>query len=137
MQLTIATGESQGALGHEDLRFHFRNHSMHSCTLIGRPHIVLLRAGGSSLPTHERHGPGYMTRSQPRRLVELKPMGLAYFTIEWENVPTGSEKCPAAVAVRVRPPQDHHALTISLPHGGITPCGGNIIVTRVGPKPVG
>lgn len=129
-QLTVAPGPAQGAAGSIGQSVHFRNVSVHACTLYGYPGMQMLNGSGHDLTTYVHRGSSVTVMQRPVRLVTLGPGQQAAFDIGYADATGfGNERCPASARVEITPPNDYKALTITWrlqPYGGSIPhleCG--------------
>lgn len=134
-QLTITPIGGSAGVGHVGVEFRLRNHSALGCTLSGYPGAQLLDAHRHPLATIVRWGPGYLSGSRPVRAVYLAPGGDAYFTLEWDQIPSTGETCSVASALLVTPPNAYTPL-LALPGAVvIRACGGRLTASPVEPTP--
>ena len=120
-QLAGAEYESNGAVGTVVVSITLTNKGA-PCTLRGYAGLRLARASGP-LPTTVVHG-GHSAVSQPVRLVSLARGGRATILIAYSHVPTGTEKCPTATKLLVRPPGASGWVNVAV---GLDPCGRGTI----------
>jgi Protein of unknown function (DUF4232) len=122
--LRLGNPQATGAAGTIRVRFVFRNVGSRTCSFFGYPGMRLLN-------THHRQMPTTVTRAAatPHSLL-LAPGRKASFYAQYSDVPTGSEKCPAATYAAVSPPNDYRTITATLPYPA-TACGGRISVWPV------
>jgi hypothetical protein len=132
-QLSLSVVMGTGAAGHMARLFRLHNHSSRTCSLIGYPGVQLVDARGRALPTHAEWAPAGFLGSQPKHVIELRPGANAYFAIEWAEIPTGSQACPVASAVRIIPPNTYRSLRVQTT-GRV--CGGNLSVSVVQSTPL-
>lgn len=137
VQLAIQPGQSNAGVGHVGIQYRVINTSQRTCQLYGYPGVVLLDANFSTLPTHLRRSGGYLGGSPQPRLVVLAPGKAGYFFLEWVHIPATGQTCPQARYLMIIPPNDFLPdVTWAANGGSITPCGGNVVVSPLEPKPI-
>ena len=133
-QLAIAQDASSGATGHLGIELRLHNVSRQPCTLKGYATVVLLDGSRRPLLTVLRWGPGgFFNFNRPVRLVTLAPGGNAYLAMGWTHIPTPGQTCPRAPNLLILPPRASSALVVSMGHGGVDACGGQLSVSAVEP----
>jgi hypothetical protein len=134
--LSIAPDFSSGATGHIGIELRLHNVSAQSCTLRGYATIVLLDGARRPLQTVLRWGPGgFFNFNRPVRLVSVAPGGNAYIAMGWAHIPTPGQSCPLALHLLLLPPGASSAVLVTLAHGGVDACGGQLAVSAVEPTP--
>lgn len=125
-QLTLTIQTSQGAAGHIAQQDMFTNKSNTKCTLYGYPGAVMLDSQQKPLATKANwQTTGFSYSNQQKQLVTLNPGGVAYFIVEWSDVPVGSEtSCPTAAYLSVTPPNDFSVITAA---DSINACNGGTL----------
>lgn len=125
-QLTLAIQSTQGAAGHIAQQDQFTNKSSTKCTLYGFPGAVMLDAQQKQITTKANwQTTGFSYSNQQKQLVTLNPGGVAYFMVEWSDVPVGSEtSCPTSAYLSVTPPNDFSVVTIA---DAINACNGGTL----------
>jgi hypothetical protein len=128
-QLSLAFVGTQGAPGHLEATFAFRNHSGASCSLRGYPGAQLVDAQGRQLQTQLKWGHGFFPDTMlPPRTVVIEPgragrFGLSFAT---NNEYGGGISCATAAWLDSVPPNAYQSLRVALTGGGhpvIAPCG--------------
>ena len=133
-QLAIAQDFSSGATGHIGIELRLHNVSTQPCTLKGYATVVLLDGSRRPLLTVLRWGPGgFFNFNRPVRLVTLAPGGNAYLAMGWTHIPEPGQTCPLAPNLLILPPRASSALVVSMGHGGVDACGGQLSVFAVEP----
>jgi hypothetical protein len=125
-QLHLATPRTNGAAGTIHLIFTFRNRSATTCTMFGYPGMRLLNKHHRAMPTTVIREPA------TEQSVLVAPGGRASFAASYSDVPTGSQRCPAATYAAVWPPNDFRTLTVAFPFPAQV-CGGGMHVWPVVP----
>jgi hypothetical protein len=128
-QLSASPQNVGGGAGTIELSVSLTNTSTSTCTLAGYPGMQLLSSSGASLPTNVVRGGGQpftaSAANQPPSTVTLAPNAVAAFSLNYEDVPVGSETtCPTSAKAEITPPNDTAFLTVALQ---IAPCGGGTI----------
>jgi hypothetical protein len=132
-QLSLSVVLGTGAAGHMARLFRLHNHSSRTCSLSGYPGVQLVDARGQVLPTHVQWEPAGFLGSQPKHVIELRPGANAYVAIEWAEIPTGSQACPVASALRIIPPNTYRSVRVQTT---ARVCGGNLSVSVVQSTPL-
>lgn len=135
-QLSLAIQTSQGAAGHIAQQDQFTNKSNATCTLYGYPGAVMLDSQQKPIATKTNwQTTGFSYSNQQKQLVTLHPGGVAYFIVEWSDVPVGTEtSCPTATYLSVTPPNDFSVLTAA---DSINACnGGTLGISPVEPNKI-
>jgi hypothetical protein len=133
-QLAIVQDRSSGATGHIGIELRLHNVSKQQCSLKGYATVVLLDGSHRPLLTVLRWGPGgFFNFNRPVRLVTLAPGGNAYLAMGWTHIPTPGQTCPPAPNLLILPPRASSALVVSMGHGGVDACGGQLSVSAVEP----
>jgi hypothetical protein len=115
MSLSFLGG--QGATGHGLLGFALHNTGGSSCSTIGYPGIQFLDRGGGDLPTTPIHTTHDFFGSTPLRPLVVGPGQTVSFRIGVTHGNGSTAGCTTAYALQVIPPNDTHALLVSLPNG--------------------
>lgn len=137
IQVNIQPGQDNSGAGHIGIQYRVLNISRQTCQMYGYPGAVLVDASFSTLPTHLRRSGGYLGGSPRPRLVVLAPGQSGYFFLEWVHFPAPGQTCPQARYLMITPPNDLLPVVTWAANGGnITPCGGNVVVSSVEPKPI-
>ncbi len=135
-QLTLSMQTSQGAMGHVAQQDEFTNKSTTTCTLYGYPGAVMLDSQQKTIATKTNwQTTGFSYSNQQKQLVTLHPGGVAYFIVEWSDVPVGAEtSCPTSTYLSVTPPNDFSVITIA---DQINACnGGTLGMSPVEPNKI-
>jgi Protein of unknown function (DUF4232) len=137
IQLTIRSGQSQGAAGHIAVIYRLHNMWNQPCTLFGYPGLQLLDRNFHSLPTHLHRGAGGIIGGFPARLVRVGPYGNAYFALGYSDVEINNQPCRQVSYLMIIPPNDYlPVVTYATSHGqAILACSGNIDITPVSAHP--
>jgi hypothetical protein len=106
-----------------------KNLSSKTCSISGYPGILLVGAGGVSLPTNVVRGgpPPFPTpaANRPPTAQKVAPGKSVSFDLSYGDVPVGTEtSCPTSTEVEVTPPDDDEYGVVTLQ---IAPCGGGTI----------
>ena len=121
-QLAAQELDSGGAAGTIVASITLKNVSSASCALEGYAGLQLQDAGGSPLPTNVVHGGlGFLDRTPSR--VSLASGGDGTLLIAYHDVPSGTEECPTATTLLIRPPGASDSIPLSI---NLIPCGGRI-----------
>ena len=112
----------QGATGHGELGFAVHNTSGSTCTTDGYPGIQFTGEGGALLPTVTHRTTNDFFGHSPLAAVVLAPGATASFRLGVTHGISSSAGCTTAHGVRVIPPDDTGALSVSIP-AGATECG--------------
>src|SRR5919204_2010204 len=133
-QLAIAQDASSGVTGHLGIELRLHNVSRQPCTLKGYATVVLLDGFRRPLLTVLHWGPGgFFNFNRPVRLVALAPGGNAYLAMGWTHIPAPGQTCPLAPNLLILPPGASSALLVSMGHGAVDACGGQLSVSAVEP----
>jgi hypothetical protein len=136
-QLSARRTDTQGATGHIETGFEFRNASSRGCRLRGYPGALMLDAQGRAMPTHLTRGNGFFPdTTTPPRTVTIAARGGARFTLSYADNSeyAGRRSCPVAAALMITPPQSGSALRVSLGGAGqprFAPCGSRLTASPV------
>jgi uncharacterized protein DUF4232 len=133
-QLRLRVVSSQGATGHLETTFAFRNSSGTRCRLFGFPGARMLSATRRPLRTIVERGDGFFSFPRHGTEVVLQPGGSARFSLGWSdnNAQGGSPAtCPRADRLEVTPPNDYSFLEISVRSLYFAPCDGRITASPV------
>ncbi|HUY10270.1 MAG TPA: DUF4232 domain-containing protein [Candidatus Dormibacteraeota bacterium] len=139
-RITASQGQSNGAAGHQSYAFVLTNTGSTSCTLDGYPYVQLLDGSGNALGTTPiESNDGVTSVSLLPETVTLAVGGTASFALQYEDVPTGSQTCPAAASMRIYLPgtADTTAPSPVTVSTDIAPCGGIVYLSpiRAGTSP--
>lgn len=128
--LRLVAQPGQGAAGTEFVPLRFELRRPGHCTLGGYPGVTLLTG---SHPLHVRVG---RRPTGLARTVHLDTRHPAYFSLVYHNLgPPGGRLCHGRVTgVRIIPPNDRHALTVTLRPGLSLVCLQSVAVEPVGPR---
>lgn len=100
------------------------NTGTQSCTLDGYPTVTLM-VGTSPITTNQTDGnDGIAEVSNTPTLVTVAPGASASFVLQWSDVPTDNDSCPASNWLQIQLPQQ--TVGILVDSGTITACGGDI-----------
>jgi hypothetical protein len=136
-QLRLVHVGSEGATGHIQASFQFRNVSQKACTLFGYPGAQMLDAKGNKLATRVQRGGAFFaeTRRAPRKVL-LGPGQPARFVFGYSTNPeygsgtTGApQTCPAAAKLEITPPNTYSQLVVAV--SDFAPCGGVLVAGPV------
>ena len=133
-QLRLRVVSSQGAAGHLEATFAFRNSSSSRCRLFGFPGAQMLSPTRRPLRTIVERGDGFFSFPRHPTAVVLQPGGSARFSLGWSdnNEQGGSPAtCPRADRLEVTPPNDYSSLEISVRDLFFAPCDGRITASPV------
>jgi hypothetical protein len=131
-ELAITSAGGSAGVGHVGIQFRVRNYSTQPCSLTGFPSVALLDSARRPLPTTLTWGPGYLAGQRPVRTVDL---GVAYFVVEWVDMPAPGQSCPPAPYMLILLPATEAAPLVSLAPGTADACGGKLTVSPVEPTP--
>jgi Protein of unknown function (DUF4232) len=130
--LALSAGRAGIAAGNIYQSVSLTNTSGETCWLYGFPGLLMLDAGGHTLPTHvvRVDGPVFPGISPTPVRVVLAPGAAAPFYLHYGDVRSGDETtCPEARTLLVTPPDETHQLRIDDP---MAPCQhGTIDVSPV------
>lgn len=135
--LSARRTDTQGATGHVETGFEFRNASSRGCTLRGYPGALMLDAQGHAMATKLTRGNGFFPDTTvPPRTVTIAAHGGARFTLSYADNSeyAGRRTCHTAAALMITPPQSHGALRVSVSGAGqarFAPCGGDLTASPV------
>jgi hypothetical protein len=126
--MTASQGQSDSAAGHIVYAFVLTNSGTRPCTLDGYPTVQLVAESGNLSTTQSNGNDGVTSVSATSALVTIAAGAAASFVLQYSDVPTGTQACPAATG-----------LDIQLPGGGvgvlasteIDPCGGDLYISPV------
>ena len=135
-QLKLRFVSTQGAAGHLEATFAFRNSSPSRCRLFGFPGAQMLSPTRRPLRTVLERGDGFFSFPRHPTAVVLPHGGSARFSLGWSdnNEHGGSPAtCPRADLLEVTPPNDYSPLLISVRNLFFAPCDGRITASPVSP----
>jgi hypothetical protein len=128
--LTISQDGGGAAVGNVGAVFRLHNTSAAACSLFGYPGAQLLNASRQPMTTKLTWSTaGYLIGTVPESSVVLNPGGDAYFVLEYTDVPSPGETCPAASFLQTTPPDAFASQVI--PVRGLAPCGGRITASPI------
>ena len=126
--MTASQGQSDSAAGHIVYAFVLTNTGAQPCTLDGYPAVQLVAANGSLSTTQSNGNDGVTSVSTTPELVTIAAGGSASFVLQYSDVPTGIEACPAATQLQIVLPGGGGTVPAS---ADIDPCGGDLYVSPV------
>ncbi len=134
IQLNIQAVQESGAAGHLGVMYRIQNLWGGSCSLSGFPGVVLMDSRFVTLPTYVTWSSN-LAGHHPVQVVDLAPHGVAYFALEWAEIPTGNQTCPAARYLLITAPNDKLPVVIYARYS-THPCGGRITASPVVASPL-
>lgn len=133
LAITPPTRGLGAALGHVGRWYRIRDVWGGPCSLRGFPGVVLLDRNFRTLPVRVQRYGYIISGTVPIRKVVLDRKHSAYFALEYQDVPSGTQPCRSVPYLMVTPPND--SLPVVTHSGGIAPCPRRIDVSSVEPAP--
>lgn len=124
-ELTASVGGNDPGAGQENFPIVFTNKSDRTCTVRGFPGAAFVNAAGTQLGADPQRESG----STPTT-VTLKPGQSAWAGLTFSNPEISGAKTAAPAALKVTPPDERDALTVTW-KGGTVPVSGNSSSVRL------
>lgn len=127
----LAITRDGGGVGAGNVGATFRVRSLATlpCTLYGFPGAQLLDANKQPMQTTLTWSTsGYLIGTVPEARVVLRPGDSAYFVLEYADVPSPGDTCPASTYVEVTPPDEYTSITVP---AQLAPCGGRMTASPI------
>ncbi len=107
----------QGATGHGEIAFAFRNVTAHSCHTFGYPGVLFLGRGGVPLTTSAVRTTNDFAGPAPLRALTVAPGASASFRLIVTHGINSSTGCTTAYGMQAIPPDDTASLHVTIPGG--------------------